>query len=315
VQNEKYKAKVFISCGQRTLEERNIAEKIFGELMQLGFDPYIAVQEQTLRGLKENIFRQIEKSEYFLFIDFKRERISRLFKNVFRGSLFSNQELALASFLNINFLAFQEKGVKKEDGIMKFIQGNCVEFSDRRTLPNLVIELVKDKKWDSNWKNQLAVSCKSNYFVDNVGIFDNSGKIIGTGRYYYVRIKNLHLKRPAINCYAYLMRAVDKSKGITLFNAETPELKWAGYTLPNALISPQSYRKLDAFWINLNNPTKLNFNIFTDYTGYIRTIIGPGNFELFYMVVSENFDILRFKLLIDIGKTVNDIKVRFIKTI
>jgi len=54
---EKIRAKVFISCGQQ--KERNevdLAYKIREQLEELGYDPYIAVEEKTLRGVKENLF-------------------------------------------------------------------------------------------------------------------------------------------------------------------------------------------------------------------------------------------------------------------
>ena len=48
---------MFISCGQaKGTDEERIAAEIARRLQELGFDPYIAIQEQTLRGLKENIF-------------------------------------------------------------------------------------------------------------------------------------------------------------------------------------------------------------------------------------------------------------------
>ena len=55
---EKIGAKVFISCGQQKESyEVDIAHKIKERLEELGYDPYIAVEEKTLRGVKENIFR------------------------------------------------------------------------------------------------------------------------------------------------------------------------------------------------------------------------------------------------------------------
>src|SRR6266571_4187938 len=95
------RARVFISCGQsKHSDEVETARKIARRLQELGFDPYIAVEEQTLRGLKENIFSQIENSEYFVFVDFKREQLVSNDPPMHRGSLFSHQELALASFLD-----------------------------------------------------------------------------------------------------------------------------------------------------------------------------------------------------------------------
>ena len=101
------KAKVFISCGQRkNTDEVMIADQISNRLSQKGYEPYIAVQQQSLNGLKENIFNELSTSEYFVFIDFKREFIAfdkeALSKSIeYRGSLFCHQELALASYLDI----------------------------------------------------------------------------------------------------------------------------------------------------------------------------------------------------------------------
>jgi hypothetical protein len=122
----------------------------------LGYEPYIGVQEQTLKGLKENIFDQLGKSEYFIFIDFKREQLTNEKPRVYRGSLFSHQELALASYLEIDVLAFQESGVKKGDGILQFLQANATPFTDRSLLSNLVVKRVEKSKWDPHWRNELV---------------------------------------------------------------------------------------------------------------------------------------------------------------
>src|SRR5712692_545511 len=105
------RARVFISCGQaKGSAEESTASALAARLQVEGFDPYIAVQEQTLRGLRENIFAQLAQSEYFVFIDFKREPLEGTDPPVCRGSLFTHQELAIASYLDMPLLAFQESG-------------------------------------------------------------------------------------------------------------------------------------------------------------------------------------------------------------
>ena len=90
------RAKVFISCGQKKeTNEIEVANTIGRVLEDMGFEPYIATQEQTLLGLRENIFWHLTTSEYFLFIDFIREQFANSPEH--RGSLFSHQELAIAS--------------------------------------------------------------------------------------------------------------------------------------------------------------------------------------------------------------------------
>jgi hypothetical protein len=77
--SEGYKlgARVFISCGQaKETDERIVAHRISERLKAEGYEPYVAVEEQTLAGLTENIFGWLRKSEYFVFVDFKREPLA-----------------------------------------------------------------------------------------------------------------------------------------------------------------------------------------------------------------------------------------------
>jgi hypothetical protein len=75
------KTKIFISCGQKEDSvERNIAKQIEDKLIKLGFDTYLAFEQHTLRGLKENIFKHLMDSEYFLFVDFKREKLNNSYQ-------------------------------------------------------------------------------------------------------------------------------------------------------------------------------------------------------------------------------------------
>jgi hypothetical protein len=161
------RARVFISCGQtKDSDELETAHKIHQRLEDLGFDPYIAVDEQTLRGLKENIFPRLQDSEYFVFVDFKREKLAPRshghmgviwsHKLKHRGSLFSHQELALASFLDIDLLAFQEKGVKQDDGLVRFLQANATVFTDRNLLPNVIADEVQRRKWNPHSRKELG---------------------------------------------------------------------------------------------------------------------------------------------------------------
>ena len=138
-------AKIFISCGQQPGQERNIAKDIAIELKRLGYAPYIAFEEQTLRGLKENIFETLRDTAYFLFIDFKREKIvDKKEESAYRGSLFSHQELAIASYLDLEILAFQENGIEKLDGLLSVLQVNCISFSTDKELKTLVLQEVKN---------------------------------------------------------------------------------------------------------------------------------------------------------------------------
>jgi len=118
MRDNELRPRVFISCGQnKATDEVDVARLIRQRLQELGFDPYVAVEEQSLRGLTENICSQLENSECFIFVDFKREQLAECQQTDYRGSVFSHQELALASLLQIPVAAFQENGVKSDDGM------------------------------------------------------------------------------------------------------------------------------------------------------------------------------------------------------
>jgi hypothetical protein len=54
MEDDDLRARVFISCGQSDKgDERQIAHQIRETLINLGFDPYVAVREQSLRGIRE----------------------------------------------------------------------------------------------------------------------------------------------------------------------------------------------------------------------------------------------------------------------
>lgn len=280
------RARVFISCGQsKETDEEQIAHRISERLIALGFDPYVAVEEQTLRGLTENIFEQLRKSEYFVFVDFKRELLSGT--RVHRGSLFSHQELAIASFLDINtIVAFQETGVKTDDGMLRFLQMNAVQFTDRHTLPNVVADTIHQRGWEPNWRNELVLEREPQEFSEVSAIFPDGSS--HPTRFFHINVHNCHREKLATNCNVYLERAIKRPN--TIIPLKTIEFKWAGVQFPSVGIAARTLRSFDAFHILRAHPTRLRFNVFTDASDYYpRFLEETGEYELSYLVTAENF--------------------------
>lgn len=298
------RAKVFISCGQqKDTDEVDIARGIKERLDKLGYDPYIAVEEQTLKGVKENILKQLETAEYFIFIDFKREQIvAKSGGPLFRGSLFSHQELAVASFLDIPVIAFQEKGVKKDDGILKFIQANCVEFTDRSTLPQTIADYAQ-KTWNPHWKNEIFLERDYKDLQDVLRIPGNR-----LARFFHIKVVNRNRWKSALNCLAYLKSIRNVNTQEEWF-FETVELKWKGVNFPDAVILPNSYRCLDGFFVHHDSPNLAYTSLspYVDFTGYFHEIKGPGDFELVYSVLSQNFGPTTAIFALHLGTRLEDI--------
>jgi hypothetical protein len=291
-------ARVFISCGQtRGSDEYATADAVARRLEELGFDAYVALQEQSLNGLRENIFERLEKSEYFIFVDFKREQLIGPDPPVCRGSLFSHQELALASYLRIPVLAFQEKGVKQDDGILRFLQANATQFTDRHLLPSVIADEVRRLGWDPNWRNELLLERS-----DPTQHGDARMMAMGaqkTGRFFHIGVRNRHQRMMARSCYIYLEK-VTRLEGSVEIPLRAVELKWEGYLLPSAHIPPGTVRPFDAFYIFHDDATRLQFQMFSDSTEFIPHVQGEGRYELRYAVVADNFPTARGTFLLDL---------------
>lgn len=292
------RARIFISCGQRDGPEREAADRIGEVLDDLGFEYYIAVNEASLVGLKENVFRQLEQSEYILFVDFRREQLANLTTR--RGSLFSHQELAVAAYLGIDWLPLQQEGVER-NGIMSFTQSNVVPFHRPEELPELVAREIPARGWRNDWKNALSVELAAQY--DDAT--DQNRRI---GRYFHLTIRNLHHSKVALNVLGYLESLTDLTRGHQ-HDVRTVELRWAGYALPAAAILPNSSRDLDLGLVFHDQPNHLYFNSFSTSTLYMHPLVGPGQFRLVYVIISENFPPTRCAVDLHLGSQLTDVAI------
>jgi hypothetical protein len=254
------------------------------------------------QNLKENIFAQLENSEYLIFVDFKREQLAAATPPLCRGSLFSHQELAIASYLDTPVLAFQEAGVKQDDGILQFLQGNAIPFTDRHLLPAVIAGEVQRRGWECRWKNNLVLERP-----DPAQCGDSWMEVGGTrkhSRFFHIDVRNRHRRKMARNCYVYLERATTVEP-LRVIPVRAVEIKWEGYTLPSAHIPPGNIRRFDGFYIFHDDPTRLHFQIFTDSTAFIPNIQGEGKYELDYSVVADGFPTARGSFQLNLDRSLN----------
>jgi hypothetical protein len=210
--------------------------------------------------------------------------------------------------LDLQLLAFQEKGVKQDDGILRFLQANAIRFTDRNLLPNVIADEVKKRNWNPHSKNELVLECPDlKRFVD-VQVFGTSE----LRRFFYVGVHNWHHHKTATNCYAYLEKAIKLGNPPAEIPFESVELKWAGYTHPNAHILPQRDRRFDAFFVAHRQPAEVGFVAFSDAPSLFGhpPIHHPGEYELRYAVVSDNFPIARASFVLSLSDTLDLTKLR-----
>jgi hypothetical protein len=217
------RARIFLSCGQnKATEEPELAAKIGECLEQLGYDVYIATKEQSLLGIRENLFKRLKYSEYLVFIDFKREKLGIQEDPFHRVSLFSHQELPIAAYLNHPLLALQEEGIEQLDGMLGIFQANVIAFSDRLKLPRMVSEEIKSRPdWDPSWRNEIVLIREPREKTDPV-VWTNGQ----TARFFHINAINRHKSQIANNCYVYL-ESIRNAMLNSIIETKTIELKWA----------------------------------------------------------------------------------------
>jgi hypothetical protein len=258
--------------------------------------------KKTLLGLTENIFARLRNSEYFVFIDFKREELAGT--KLHRGSLFSHQELAIAAFLNVDaVIAFQEKGVKADDGMLRFLQANARPFIDRDNLPSFVADFVRERHWDPVWKNELELEREPEE-SSNAMSFIRPGLNMNA-RYFHIKVYNRHREKLATNCFVYLEKIIRLPD--TEIQLKTVEFKWAGVIIPGVAIAPGSKREFDAFHILHERPTNIQFSTFSDSPDYNLMLPDEAaDYELSYVVRSENFPPARGVFRLRLNAQLND---------
>jgi hypothetical protein len=255
--------------------------------------------------VRENIFDRLRDSEYFLFVDFKREQLSRGPEH--RGSLFCNQELVLASYLGLPVVAFVEAAIKPRDGLIGTIQANPKTFTDRAELPSLVREAVVAAGWDANWRNQLTVSSAGQPVI---AVRRPEGR---RAAYYHLQVTNQHRERPATFCRGYLTEVVNETTEAVILPCPVGT-KWQGFVLPDALILPRSSHRLDLFHVDHDDPSRMRFNLFADYGGFVPEVQSGHVYRLACQVVSPDFPPAQASVRVEFRGQYNSLEVLDVET-
>jgi hypothetical protein len=300
------KSRIFISCGQRDTFEKDTARRIRSAVRDLGFCPYMAFEMHSSKSLTEGIYEHLRTAEYFLFVDFARDRLG--WRGPRRGSLFSNQELAIASFLNVDSLFFVEKSIVKREGILGVIQGNPVGFTRSDDLPNLVRTSITDALWDVQERHEVRIEEVANA-VDLAAL----GGVV-PAQYFHLGLRNHSRKTFGSNCMVQVLGIRNVTTG-TSPSTDIVEMKFKHITWPIVGIAPASTRQFDAMFIQVAKPSEAILGIlsqpYIDSGSIIgqHTLAGPGDFEVDIVAYSREFRPDRATMLVHLGTRVQDAKM------
>jgi hypothetical protein len=144
------KAKVFLSCGQR-LEEKAVSSALQELLQRRGFDVYVAISAQTILEINAGIIGELKNSDCYLFVNFRRDIVGE----GYRGSLFSNQELAIAYALGFERILVVNQEDLLAEGMLRYIGINTETFKDFQDCCAVVERAIERSGWTPEYGRRL----------------------------------------------------------------------------------------------------------------------------------------------------------------
>ncbi len=277
--------KVFISCGQRPLREKCIADKV-GELLKQKFnlDYYLAYKIQGLNDIMK-ITEELRSSDYYLFIDFYRKD-----KEDLPCSLFTHQELALAHHLGFKeIIAFQEKGAPLE-GFLRYIQANPEPFENEDELLKKIEEAVGNRSWTRSYSRNLIVADVF-YQGSLLQYADHTGDHFE--HIWHAKIENRRPDVAAVDAVC-ILDYIRFPNGQKIDCDDRSYLKWAGQIGYQRTILPEDHGVIDIFAVRADEPG-VYLHSARDVTPRTPIIKGEkGNYKFCYKVFSEGFPLLSF---------------------
>lgn len=272
-------AQVFVSCGQHDAEERAAAHAIHEQLRAAGFEVYVAVAAQSIEDVNSGIIRQLKRSDYYVFIDFVRESVG----DSSRGSLFTNQELAIAYVLGFErVLFFQHPDVKRE-GLLRYMGSNATGFTNAGQLAGLVLDAFITREWTPAYPRHLAATRL------RWGRPYSYGELLGY--FLYVDIENRRADVPAFETVARLL-SIETDEGLVPSHIRSP-LKVTGAPAFEQTIWPADHGAFDALAPDMSDPTHARLNSALDVYPVPTLLQGPGTCRLHYAALARDFPIHR----------------------
>lgn len=307
--------KVFISCGQRAPNETAVAYRIRDLLKdRFGLESYLAFKVQSFDDLMQ-ITKELSICDYYLFIDFRRERLG--WKGAYRGSLFTHQELAIARHLGFSeIIALQQEGVLLE-GFAKYILSNPEHFKSDEDLLNKIERLVHGRGWSIVYSRNLVAG----RLTKNAPMLyaDHSTAVPRNEVIWHCQIANHRNDKAAINTLAILKQV--KNPDTSISSPDKTFLKWAFQQNDySRTIFPSSDASFDLLAVNFNAPR--NVYLHSRLDTYLPTSVGTierqpiiangnGAYKLTYQVFAENFPILEFCVILNLTGDINTTELHY----
>jgi len=287
-------AKVFISCGQGANEEREVARQLGQWFDAAGYKPYVAIEVQSILDLNAGIIGELKTSDYYLFVNFRRETVTASDGTQFRrGSIYTNQELAIAYSLGFDHMLLVNQKDAKPEGVFKFIVTNVPEFDTHNELLPRVQDAVQKAGWHPGYTRQLlAGGLRLAAPIRYVG--DTCPRDIRT---LHVDIHNGRPDIGAVECVARLARFGLQGQPLHP-SPDRSLLKVTGLPGFSQTIWPHSHGAFDLLGILVTTQRDVFLNSALDVRPRRPVITEPGDYHLEYEVFAQGFPPLPVQVLL-----------------
>jgi hypothetical protein len=230
------KSRVFLSCGQRP-PEIAVARQVEALLRARGFEVYVAINAQTILEINAGIIDELKNSDCYLFVNFRRDKMN----GKYRGSLFSNQELAIAYALKFERILIVNQSDLLSEGMLRYIGVNTETFNDFSDCCAVVERALDRSRWTADYTRRLIADGLR--FSDEVIRYGAGyGELVG--RFLYMDIHNGRPDIAALEATAKLSEYGPKGGPMHPCPIRSP-LKATGRPGFSHTIFPKSYEAFD----------------------------------------------------------------------
>jgi len=287
------KSKIFISCGQANANEVKVANEVSTWLNSEGYQPYVAIETQSILDVNSGIISELKSSDYYIFINFKRDQIVNGETTFYRGSVFTNQELGIAYAMGFEKMLFiNQKDVRRE-GIFGYLVSNTPEFDNYDEVLPIIKDAIAKAKWTNDYSRNLIIQHLR--WGNPISYTDHTGRR---------NVKGLNVdvfnNRPDVGASNTVCRLrTIFTNGVTNISPDRSHLKCCGSPGYSNIIWPKDHIAFDLFSIHLDNPTDIFLHSALDVNPRVPIINSIGKYELEYEVFAKGFSPITFVVDLD----------------
>ena len=222
-------------------------------LRTAGFDVYLAINAQTILEINAGIIAELKNCDCYLFVNFRRDKID----DKYRGSLFSNQELAIAYAFGFERILIVNQADLRPEGMLGYIGVNTETFADFTDCCAVVERALLRSGWTSDYSRRLRADGLR--LSDEVIRYGTAyGELIG--RFLYLDIHNGRRDIAALEATARLSMYSAAGEPMRPSPIRSP-LKATGRPGFSHTIFPGSHEAFDLLCVGEHRDPALGLNL------------------------------------------------------